>query len=69
MSGVIGTVIGLIIGFLLGGVAYLTGWSAGWDECKKFTYTELNKRNDERIVSLVRMMAEELKGGEDGKNP
>ena len=68
MSGVIGTVIGLIIGFLLGGVAYLTGWLAGWDDCKKFTYAELDKRNDEYIVSLVRMMAEELRGGQEGED-
>lgn len=68
MSGVIGTVIGLIIGFLLGGVAYFTGWSNGWDDCKKFIYTELDKRNDERIVSLVRMIAEELRGGQNDES-
>lgn len=68
MSGVIGIVIGLMIGFLTGSIAYLTGWSDGWDDCKKFTYAELDKRNDERIVSLVRMMAEELRGGQDDKS-
>ena len=56
--------IGLMIGFLIGSIAYLTGWSDGWDDCKKFIYTELDKRNDERIVPLVRMMADELRGGE-----
>lgn len=68
MSGVIGMVIGLMIGILLGSIAYFTGWSAGWDDCKKFIYTELDKRNDECIVSLVRMMAEELIGGQDDKS-
>ena len=68
MSGVIGMVIGLMIGILLGGVAYLTGWSAGWDDCKKFIYTELDKRNDKYIVALVRMTAEELRGGQDDKS-
>lgn len=64
MSGVIGTVIGLIIGFLIGSIAYLTGWSDGWDDCKKFIYTELDKIDDERIVYIIRRMANKLKGGE-----
>ena len=68
MSGVIGMAIGLMIGIALGVVAYLTGWSAGWDDCKKFIYTELDKRNDEYIVALVRMTAEELRGGQDDKS-
>ena len=68
MSGVIGTVIGLMIGFLLGGVAYFTGWSKGWDDYRKFMFTELDKRNDEYIVLLVRGMAKELKGGKDDKS-
>ena len=71
MSGVIGIVIGLMIGFLLGGVAgvaYFTGWSNGWDDCKKFIYTELDKRDDKTIAPLVRMMAEKLRGGEDDKS-
>ena len=68
MSGVIGTVIGLMIGFLIGSIAYLTGWSDGWDDCKKFIYTELDKRDDKTIVPLVRMMAEELRGGQNDKS-
>ena len=68
MSGVIGTVIGLIIGILLGSAAYLIGWSAGWDEYKKFMFTELDKRNDECIVYIVREMAKELRGGQDDKD-
>lgn len=68
MSGVIGTGIGMMIGILLGGVAYFTGWSAGWDDCKKSTYTELDKRSDEQIVYLVRKMAKELRGGQDDKS-
>ena len=67
-AGTTGIAIGLIIGFSLGGVAYFTGWSAGWDDCKKFIYTKLDKRNDEYIVALVRMTAEELKGGQDDKS-
>ena len=65
MSGVIGTIIGLMIGFFVGSVAYLIGWSEGWDDCKKFIYTELDKRDDKTIVPLVRMMAEKLRGGEE----
>lgn len=65
MSEVIGMVIGLMIGILPGSTAYLTGWSKGWDDCKKFMFTELDKRNDEYIVLLVRGMAKELKDGQD----
>lgn len=68
MSGVIGAVIGLMIGILLGSIAYYTGWSKGWDDSKKFVFTELDKRNDEHIVLLVRGMAKELKGGQDDKS-
>ena len=68
MSEVIGMVIGLMIGILLGSAAYLTGWSKGWDDCEKFMFTELDKRNDEYIVLLVRGMAKELKGGQDDKS-
>jgi hypothetical protein len=67
-------VIGVVIGLLLGGFAgfmfgWNVGWENGWDDCKKFVYTELDKRDDKTIVPLVRMMAENLRGGEDGKNP
>lgn len=68
MSGVIGTAIGLMIGFFIGSIAYLTGWSQGWDDCKKFIYTELDKRDDKTIAPLVRIMAEELRGGQDDKS-
>ena len=68
MSGVIGTVIGLMIGFFVGSIAYLTGWSEGWDDCKKFIYTDLDKRDDKTIVPLVRMMAEKLRSGQDDES-
>ena len=68
MSGVIGTAIGLIIGFLIGSIAYLTGWSEGWDDHKKFMFTELDRKDDECIVYIVRGMANELRGGQNDKD-
>ena len=64
MIGVIGTVILLIIGVLSGSIAYLIGWSEGWDDSKKFIYTALDEIDDERIVYIVRRMADKLRGGE-----
>ena len=64
----IGIAIVLMTGFLTGSIAYLIGWSEGWDDSKKFIYTALDEIDDERIVYIVRRMADKLKGGQDDKS-
>ena len=60
---IIGIIIG-IVGFLLGSIIYFKGWN----DCKEFIFTELDKTDDECMVYMVRRMAKELKGGQDDKS-